>query len=32
VTGIKTWPMLPGLVVALLFLLAIGAAWYREGR
>ena len=32
VTGVKTWPLLPGLLVALAFLVAIGAAWWREGR
>lgn len=32
VAGVKTWPLLPGLLVALVFIVAIGAAWWREGR
>ncbi|MBV8188602.1 MAG: hypothetical protein JO339_15280 [Alphaproteobacteria bacterium] len=32
VAGINQTPLLPGLVVALAFLLAIGSAWWREGR
>src|SRR5262249_21714502 len=32
VTGVKTWPLLPGLLVAMVFLVAIGAAWWREGH
>jgi hypothetical protein len=32
VTGVKTWPLLPGLLVALAFIVAIGIAWFREGH
>jgi len=32
VTGINQIPLLPGLLVALAFLIALGSAWWREGR
>jgi len=32
VAGINQLPLLPGILVALAFLLALGAAWWREGR
>ncbi|MBX9946320.1 MAG: hypothetical protein K2Y40_19755 [Reyranella sp.] len=32
VAGINQLPLLPGLLVALAFLLAVGSAWWREGR
>ena len=32
VAGINQLPLLPGLLVALAFLMAIGSAWWREGR
>lgn len=32
VAGINQTPLLPGIVVALGFLIAIGSAWWREGR
>lgn len=32
VAGINQTPLLPGIVVALAFLMAIGSAWWREGR
>ena len=32
VAGINQLPLLPGILVALGFLLALGAAWWREGR
>jgi hypothetical protein len=32
VTGVNRYPLLPGLVVALAFLLGIGLAWFREGK
>ena len=32
VAGINQLPLLPGILVALAFLFAIGAAWWREGR
>ena len=32
VAGINQLPLLPGILVALAFLLAIGSAWWREGR
>ena len=32
VSGINQTPLLPGIVVALAFLMAIGSAWWREGR
>jgi hypothetical protein len=32
VAGIEQTPLLPGIVVALAFLMAIGSAWWREGR
>ena len=32
VAGIDQTPLLPGIVVALAFLMAIGSAWWREGR
>ena len=32
VSGINQTPLLPGVLVALAFLMAIAAAWWREGR
>ena len=32
VAGINQLPLLPGILVAVAFLLAIGSAWWREGR
>ena len=32
VAGINQLPLLPGILVALGFLLAVGSAWWREGR
>ncbi|HYX02825.1 MAG TPA: hypothetical protein VE963_12105 [Reyranella sp.] len=32
VAGINQLPLLPGILVALAFLLAVGSAWWREGR
>ncbi|WIM10487.1 hypothetical protein [Enhydrobacter sp.] len=32
VTGINQTPLLPGILVAVAFLLALGSAWWREGR
>jgi len=32
VAGINQTPLLPGIVVALAFLMALGSAWWREGR
>ena len=32
VAGINQPPLLPGILVALAFLMAIGSAWWREGR
>jgi len=32
VAGINQTPLLPGILVALAFLLALGSAWWREGR
>ncbi len=32
VAGINQLPLLPGILVALAFLLALGSAWWREGR
>ncbi|HJQ56786.1 MAG TPA: hypothetical protein VJ890_07760 [Vineibacter sp.] len=32
VTGVNRYPLLPGLLVALAFLLGIGLAWFREGK
>ena len=32
VAGINQLPLLPGLLVALAFLMAIASAWWREGR
>jgi len=32
VAGINQTPLLPGILVALAFLLAVGSAWWREGR
>ncbi len=32
VAGVDRYPLLPGIAVALLFLFAIGLAWWREGR
>src|SRR5215475_310767 len=32
VAGINQLPLLPGILVALAFLMAIGTAWWREGR
>jgi hypothetical protein len=32
VTGINQLPLLPGVLVALAFLMALGSAWWREGR
>ena len=32
VAGINQTPLLPGILVALAFLMAIGSAWWREGR
>src|SRR5476651_426218 len=32
VAGINQTPLLPGILVALAFLIAIAAAWWREGR
>lgn len=32
VAGINQLPLLPGILVALAFLMAIGSAWWREGR
>ena len=32
VAGINQTPLLPGILVALAFLMAIAAAWWREGR
>ena len=32
VAGINQLPLLPGILVALVFLMAIGSAWWREGR
>src|SRR5204862_2955581 len=32
VAGINQLPLLPGILVALAFLLAIASAWWREGR
>ena len=32
VAGINQLPLLPGILVALAFLMAIASAWWREGR
>ena len=32
VAGINQLPLLPGILVAMVFLLAVGSAWWREGR
>src|SRR5690349_15009942 len=32
VSGINQTPLLPGILVALAFLVALGSAWWREGR
>jgi hypothetical protein len=32
VAGINQTPLLPGILVALAFLVAVGSAWWREGR
>ncbi len=32
VAGINQTPLLPGILVALAFLIAVGTAWWREGR
>ena len=32
VAGINQLPLLPGVLVAIAFLMAIGSAWWREGR
>jgi hypothetical protein len=32
VAGINQLPLLPGILVALAFLMAVGSAWWREGR
>jgi hypothetical protein len=32
ISGINQTPLLPGILVALAFLMAIAAAWWREGR
>jgi hypothetical protein len=32
VAGINQLPLPPGILVALAFLMAIGSAWWREGR
>ena len=32
VAGINQLPLLPGIVVAIAFLMALGSAWWREGR
>jgi hypothetical protein len=32
VSGINQTPLLPGILVAVAFLLALGSAWWREGR
>jgi hypothetical protein len=32
VAGISQTPLLPGILVALAFLMAVGSAWWREGR
>ncbi len=32
VAGINQLPLLPGILVALAFLMALGSAWWREGR
>ena len=32
VAGINQTPLLPGILVALAFLMALGSAWWREGR
>ncbi len=32
VAGIEQTPLLPGIAVALAFLMVIGSAWWREGR
>ena len=32
VAGINQTPLLPGIIVAFAFLIAIGSAWWREGR
>ena len=32
VAGINQLPLLPGILVALAFLMAMGSAWWREGR
>jgi len=32
VVGVNQTPLLPGLLVALAFLIALGSAWWREGR
>ncbi|SJZ89664.1 hypothetical protein SAMN02745126_02761 [Enhydrobacter aerosaccus] len=32
VAGINQTPLLPGIVVAIAFLMALGSAWWREGR
>jgi len=32
VAGINQLPLLPGILVAMAFLMAIGSAWWREGR
>ncbi|MBL8673544.1 MAG: hypothetical protein JNL07_01550, partial [Rhodospirillales bacterium] len=32
VTGVNRYPLLPGIAVALLFLIAAGLAWFREGK
>jgi hypothetical protein len=32
VAGINQTPLLPGILVALAFLMAVGSAWWREGR
>ncbi|MBS0517543.1 MAG: hypothetical protein JSR90_02565 [Proteobacteria bacterium] len=32
VAGINQTPLLPGIVIAMAFLMALGSAWWREGR
>lgn len=32
VTGVREYPLMPGVLLAILLVFGLGAAWYREGR
>jgi len=32
VTGVREFPLMPGVLLAILLVFGLGAAWYREGR